>query len=134
MKITVVTHDSLVGRYVAATLVAHGAADRVLIETQTASWAFYWRKLRRVGLVNFLFQMWLARWFAQGMGRHLPDLALPAHARIRTLNDLTFADDELVVAFGSSYITARTLGRAPLGILNLHTGLLPAYRGVKSEF
>jgi methionyl-tRNA formyltransferase len=39
-----------------------------------------------------------------------------------------------VVGFGTSFITAATLGRLPNGFLNLHTGYLPDYRGVKSEF
>ena len=47
MKVVLVTHDSVFGRYVAATLYAAAAVDEVLIEGARPSWRFYWRKLRR---------------------------------------------------------------------------------------
>jgi len=134
MKVVLVTHDSAFGRYVAATLYAASAVDVVLIEQRGPSWRFYWRKLRRVGLVDFAFQVWLARWYRQEGARHIPDLALPPHERIPSANDFSFDADDLAVGFGTSYITAATLRRLPNGFLNLHTGYLPDFRGVKSEF
>jgi len=134
MKVVLVTHDSAFGRYVAATLYAASAVDAVLIEQRGPSWRFYWRKLRRVGVVNFAFQGWLARWYRQEGARYLPNLALPPHGRISTANEYAFDADDLAVGFGTSYITAATLKRLPNGFLNLHTGYLPDYRGVKSEF
>jgi hypothetical protein len=134
MKVTVVTHDSIYGRYVAATLRESGAADRIVIETASAGWRFYLRKLRAVGPLDFAFQAYLNRWFRREGRKHLPDRPLPPHERIRSINDCTFAPDELVIGFGTSYVRASTFERAPNGILNLHTGLLPEYRGVKSEF
>ena len=134
MKVVLVTHDSVFGRYLAAMLYAASAVDQVLIEHARPSWRFYWRKLRRVGPIDFAFQVWLARWYRRDGGRHLPDLAMPPHERITNANDYGFDADSLVIGFGTSFIAESTLARLPNGFLNLHTGFLPEYRGVKSEF
>jgi methionyl-tRNA formyltransferase len=134
MKVVLATHDSVFGRYVAATLYAASAVDEVLIESDRPSWRFYWRKLRRAGVLDFAFQGWLARWYRSEGARHIPDLPLPPHERIGSANAYPFDTDALVVGFWTSYITGATLGRQPNGFLNLHTGFLPDYRGVKSEF
>ena len=134
MKVVLVTHDSAFGRYVAATLYAESVVDQVLIEDARPSWRFYWRKLKRVGVVDFAFQTWLARWFRVEGARHLPELALPPHERIANANRHPFNANDLVIGFGTSFIAEATLARAPNGFLNLHTGYLPDYRGVKSEF
>lgn len=134
MKVVLVTHDSVFGRYLAATLYAASAVDQILIEGARPSWRFYWRKLRRVGAFDVAFQIWLARWYRREGGRHVPDLAMPPHERITSANEYAFDADSLVIGFGTSFITASTLARLPNGFLNLHTGFLPDYRGVKSEF
>jgi len=134
MKITVVTHDSVFGRYFASTLAESTSIDRVIVENARASSKFYLRKLRRVGPVNFGFQWWLNRWFERQGEQTLPRSMFPSHERVRSINDIAWEPDDLVVAFGTSYVHARTLAKTRLGILNLHTGLLPYYRGVKSEF
>ena len=134
MNVIVVTHDSIFGRYVAASLASATRVDRVVIETAGAGWRFYARKLRRVGPLNFAFQALLNRSFRRDAATRLKDLPLPPHERVGSINELTFRPDDLVLAFGSSYVRAETLARAPNGILNLHTGLLPEFRGVKSEF
>jgi methionyl-tRNA formyltransferase len=59
---------------------------------------------------------------------------MPDHLPIENINRQEFAADELLLGFGTTYVTRKTLNRAPLGFLNLHTGVLPDYRGVKSEF
>lgn len=59
---------------------------------------------------------------------------MPRHQSVETIRDCRFADDELVIGFGTSIVSAETLARMPHGMLNLHTGWLPEYRGVKSEF
>ncbi|HEY3533353.1 MAG TPA: formyltransferase family protein [Casimicrobiaceae bacterium] len=134
MKVVLVTHDSAFGRFVAATLYEASAVDAVLVETARPGWRFYWRKLRRVGVVDFAFQAWLARWYRREGARALPECAMPPHERITSANAYTFAPSDLVLGFGTSVITATTLARLPNGFLNLHTGFLPNYRGVKSEF
>ena len=134
MKVVLVTHDSVFGRYLAATLYAASAVDEVLIERGRPSWRFYWRKLRRVGPIDFAFQAWLARWYRREGAHHLPNLAMPPHALISSANDYEFDASSRVVGFGTSLIAASTLARLPNGFLNLHTGFLPNYRGVKSEF
>ena len=135
MKVVLVTHDSAFGRFVAATLYEASAVDLVLVETARPRWRFYWRKLRRSGVVDFTFQAWLARWYRRDGGRvRFPRCAMPPHERIRSANDYPFDAGDLVVGFGTSIITNATLGRLPNGFLNLHTGFLPNYRGVKSEF
>jgi Formyl transferase len=134
MNVIVVTHDSIFGRYLAATLATLTRIDRLIIETQGPSLRFAARKLQRVGVVDFSFQILLNRWFRREARKHLPDLSLPAHERVATVNDCSFGANDLVIGFGTSYVHARTLTRIPRGMLNLHTGLLPEYRGVKSEF
>ena len=134
MKVVLVTHDSAFGRYVAARLYAESAVDRVLVEHARLGWRFYWRKLRRVGIADFAFQAWLARWFRSEGARHLPALPLPPHERIGTANEYPFDAGDLVIGFGTSFVAGATLARLPNGFLNLHTGYLPDYRGVKSEF
>jgi Formyl transferase len=134
MKVILVTHDAVFGRYIAATLYTASAIDHVLIESAHPSWRFYWRKLKRVGVADFTFQAWLARWYRTEGARSLPALALPPHERIKSANDYPFNAGDLVVGFGTSFITPSTLNRLPNGFLNLHTGFLPDYRGVKSEF
>jgi methionyl-tRNA formyltransferase len=134
MKVVLVTHDSAFARFVAATLYEASAVDVVLVETARPSWRFYWRKLRRVGLVDFAFQAWLARWYRREGARGLPERAMPPHERITSANEYPFDPNDLVLGFGTSVITAATLARLPNGFLNLHTGFLPNYRGVKSEF
>ena len=134
MKVVLVTHDSAFGRFVAATLYEASAVDAVLVETTRPSWRYYWRKLRRVGAVDFAFQAWLARWYRREGARALPECTMPPHERITSANAYAFDAADLVVGFGTSVITATTLERLPLGFLNLHTGFLPNYRGVKSEF
>ena len=134
MNVVLVTHDSVYGSFLAASLHAAGALDRVIIETGRPGWRFYWRKFRRVGPLNAVFQFFLNRWFRREGAKHLPDLPLPPHERVRNVNHLPFGADDLVIGFGSSYIRAETLNRVRHGFLNLHTGWLPEYRGVKSEF
>jgi hypothetical protein len=135
MNVVLVTHDSVYGRYVAAALRVSTRVDRVVVEAGRPPWRLYRRKLRRVGPIDFAFQAWLNRWFRTEGAKHLPPLPLPpAHERVDTINDCRFGADDLVIGFGTSYVTAATLTAAPRGILNLHTGLLPEYRGVKSEF
>lgn len=134
MNVVLITHDSIYGRYVAATLHQAVGLDRLIVERGRASWRFYWKKLRRVGLINFGFQFLLNRWFRRAGRQTLPDLPMPPHSTVDTANGLHFGPDDLVLGFGTSYLTARTLASVPRGVLNLHTGLLPRYRGVKSEF
>jgi len=134
MKVVLVTHDSAFGRFVAATLYEASAVDAVLVETARPSWRFYWRKLRRVGVVDSLFQMWLARWYRREGARALPACTMPPHERITSANVYAFDAGDLVLGFGTSVISVATLARLPNGFLNLHTGFLPDYRGVKSEF
>lgn len=134
MKVVLVTHDALFGRYLAARLSAAGAVDRIIVERRAAPPGFYWRKLKRVGPINAAFQVWLNRAMRRSAAHYLPDLPMPAHESVTSVNECTFGDDELVIAFGTSIVTAATLARTPRGILNLHTGWLPDYRGVKSEF
>jgi len=134
MKVVLVTHDSAFGRFVAATLYEALAVDTVLVETARPGWRFYWRKLRRVGVVDLAFQAWLTRWFRREGARALPDRPMPPHERITSANEYRFGPDDVVIGFGTSVMTAATLGRLPNGFLNLHTGYLPNYRGVKSEF
>jgi hypothetical protein len=134
MRIILVTHESAYGRYLAAKLHEAGAIDHVIVETGRPSWRFYARKLRRVGPVNFGFQWWLNRWFQREGARHLPEVAFPPHERVPNVNAYRFGPDDLIIGFGTSYITPTTLRSLRQGFLNLHTGLLPWYRGVKSEF
>ena len=134
MKVVLVTHDSAFGRFLAAALYQASAVDVVLVETTRPSWRFYWRKLWRVGVVDFAFQAWLARWYRREGARALPERVMPPHERITSANHYPFEPGDLVLGFGTSVITAATLDRLPNGFLNLHTGFLPNYRGVKSEF
>src|SRR5438034_4559423 len=134
MKVLLVTHDSVFGRFVAASLFAASAVDHVLIESARRTPSFYWRKLQRVGPVDFGFQAWLASWYRRNSARFIPDLPMPPHEQIDSANNYAFDCSDIVVGFGTSYISGATLGRMPNGFLNLHTGFLPHYRGVKSEF
>lgn len=134
MRATLVTHDSIFSRYLASRLASADALDRLIVERRAAPPRFYWRKLRRVGLVNAAFQLWLNRAIRQSAARVLPDVPMPPHESARSVNECTFGDDELVIGFGTSIVSATTLARVPHGILNLHTGWLPDFRGVKSEF
>lgn len=134
MRIVLATHDSAAGRFVAARLHDAGVVHRIVVEERPAALSFYVRKLRRVGVVNFAFQAALNRWFRAETARHLPAVAMPVHERLPDVNAMPLAPNELVIGFGTSYIRQATLARAPHGVLNLHTGWLPDYRGVKSEF
>jgi hypothetical protein len=134
MKVVLVTHDSAFARFVAATLYRASAVDEVLVEKARPTWRFYWHKLRRVGIVDAIFQLWLSRWYRREGARFLPGLPMPPHQRIGSANSHPFDVDALVVGFGTSFIRSETLARLPNGFLNLHTGFLPDYRGVKSEF
>jgi hypothetical protein len=134
MNVVFVTHDSIYGRYVAAGLRAVTRVDRIIVETGHPPLSFYLRKLRRVGPIDAAFQAWLNRWFRNEGRKHLPDRAMPAHERVESVNHCRFGGDDVVIGFGTSYVTPATLAATPRGILNLHTGLLPEYRGVKSEF
>ena len=134
MRIILVTRDSVFGRFVAAELTAAGAVDRVIIETRGPSLRFLRRRLFRVGPANFALQAALSRHFQrEGLGQ-LGTRSLPPHTPVHDVNTCTFAATDLVIGFGTSYVTAATLARLPNGMLNLHTGVLPDYRGVKSEF
>ena len=136
MKVVLVTHDCVFGRYLCASLHAalERGLDRVILERGRPSTRFHWRKLRRVGPADFLFQYWLSRRFVRDGERHLPHLEMPTHERVNNVNRCSFEPDDLVIGFGTSYITRNTLAATPRGFLNLHTGFLPDYRGVKSEF
>ena len=61
MRATLVTHDSVFTRYLAARLSDAGALDRLIVERRAAPPRFYWRKLKRVGVPTALFQFWLTR-------------------------------------------------------------------------
>jgi methionyl-tRNA formyltransferase len=81
-----------------------------------------------------VFQLWLNRHLRDVAARELRVAPMPLHATVTSINDCRFDADELVIGFGTSIVSASTLARAPRGILNLHTGWLPDFRGVKSEF
>jgi hypothetical protein len=134
MRIILVTRDSVFGRFVAAELTSAGAVDRVIIETRAPSLRFLRRRLLRVGPFNFALQAALGRHFRVEGIRQLGAPSLPSHTRVHDVNTCTFSAMDLVLGFGTSYVTAATLARLPNGMLNLHTGYLPDYRGVKSEF
>src|SRR4051812_38373968 len=104
MNVIVVTHDSIFGRYFAATLAKSTRVDRVVVETQRAPWRFYLRKLRRVGPLNFAFQYLLDRSFRREGARRLPDLPFPPHERLTSINALALGGDDLVIGFGTSYV------------------------------
>src|SRR4051794_31436556 len=106
MKVVLVTHDSTFARFVAATLYEASAVDVVLVETARPSWRFYWRKLRRVGVVVLASRACLARWSRREGARGLPERAMPPHERITTANDYPFEPNDLVLGFGTSVITA----------------------------
>jgi UDP-4-amino-4-deoxy-L-arabinose formyltransferase/UDP-glucuronic acid dehydrogenase (UDP-4-keto-hexauronic acid decarboxylating) len=53
---------------------------------------------------------------------------------VQNINGYPFGANDLVIGFGTSLITASTLASLRHGFLNLHTGWLPDYRGVKSEY
>jgi len=134
MRIILVTRESVFGRFVAAELAAAGAVDRVIIETRGPSLRFLRRRLLLVGPANFAFQAALGRHFQREGLEQLGMRSLPPHVRVPGVNTCTFAEMDLVIGFGTSYVAAATLSRMPNGMLNLHTGFLPEYRGVKSEF
>lgn len=134
MNVILATHDSPFARYLASSLVRAGAVDKVVVEKRRAPVGFYARKLRRIGPVDGAFQIWLNRWFAREGRRHLPATAMPCHERVLDVNGCSFGERDFVIGFGTSRILPETLARMPHGFLNLHTGLLPEYRGVKSEF
>jgi hypothetical protein len=133
MKVVLVTHDGPFGRWLASSLWSAGAVDAVLVETGRHRARYYWRKLLRAGPRDFAFQAWLSRWYAREGARALSVAPMPPHERITSANTYAFDDDTLPLGFGTSYITAATLSRLPNGFLNLHTGYLPDYRGVKSD-
>jgi Formyl transferase len=136
MNVVLVTHDTVFGRYLAGSLNAslQRGLDRVILERSRPSSRFYWQKLRRVGPVNFVFQYWLSRQFIHQGAQKLPQLEMPTHESVANVNHCDFGLDDLVIGFGTSYVKASTLASIPRGLLNLHTGFLPDYRGVKSEF
>jgi methionyl-tRNA formyltransferase len=134
MKIVLVTHDSVFSRFLASELAEAGAVDQVFVEYGRPSRKFFLKKLKSVGPINFLFQYRLNRWFRKRGQQVLPAVTMPPHQSVENINRHQFAEDELPVGFGTSYITRKTLKRAAHGFLNLHTGVLPQYRGVKSEF
>lgn len=133
-RAVLVTRDSVFGRYLAASLYHSGTLDRVIVETGRPSWRFFWRKLRRIGPFNAAFQLAFDRWFRRVGARELPPLSLPPHDRVSSINRCAFGEHDLVIAFGTSIVSTATLARVRQGILNLHTGWLPDYRGVKSEY
>jgi len=134
MKIILVTNNSIYGRYFAAEIHRLAKIDQVIIETGRPSNKFYINKLKKVGPINFVFQYWLNRWFAAQGEKYLPDKQLPEHIEVENINRHQLDPEDLLIGFGTSYIIPRTLKRQKNGFLNLHTGLLPEYRGVKSEF
>nr|MBN2276600.1 hypothetical protein [candidate division Zixibacteria bacterium] len=134
MKIILVTNNSIYGRYFASEIARLAAPDQIIIETGRPSNKFYVNKLRKVGPLNFVFQYWLNLWFAREGARNLPDMILPEHIEVENINRHQLDPEDLLIGFGTSYITPKTLKRQKNGFLNLHTGLLPEYRGVKSEF
>jgi len=136
MNIVLVTHDTPLGRYLAGALNAslERGLDRVILEHGKPSARYYWRKLRRVGPVNAAFQYWLAGRFNREAAENLPPTEMPDYETSEDVNECHFGPDDLVIGFGTSYVKARTLESMPRGFLNLHTGFLPDYRGVKSEF
>jgi methionyl-tRNA formyltransferase len=134
MNIILVTHDSIFGRYLADSLKAATRIDKVIFEYGKPSGKFYWKKLKNVGPINFVFQYFLNRWFEKEGKKYLPDKDKPPHEEVENVNYYEFTDDDLILGFGSSFIHGKTLKRLKNGFLNLHTGILPQYRGVKSEF
>ncbi|MGH7581867.1 MAG: formyltransferase family protein [Gemmatimonadales bacterium] len=134
MKTILVMHDSVFGRYLAASLYDDGKVDQVIVETRGPGLRYYWRKFRRVGPVNALFQAWLNRAFQRRGRRWLPRRTLPPHLTIDNVNEYCFDPEDFVIGFGTSLVLPHTLNSLKHGFLNLHTGWLPDFRGVKSEF
>jgi methionyl-tRNA formyltransferase len=134
MNIVLVTHDSAYSRCLAAGLADSSVIDKIIVEYGRPSRKFYYSKLKKVGVVDFVFQFFLNVWFRKQGALLLPPVAMPSHIRVDNINSYTFGAEDLIIGFGTSYITKRTLKKLKYGFLNLHTGVLPQYRGVKSEF
>lgn len=134
MNIILVTHDSAYSRCLADGLASSSVIDKIIVEYGRPSRQFFYKKLKKVNVFNFTFQYFLNRWFLKQGEYLLPSVAMPQHVKVENINKYTFDSEDLVIGFGTSYITKRTLKKLKYGFLNLHTGVLPQYRGVKSEF
>lgn len=58
----------------------------------------------------------------------------PAINNEATLARLREAQPDLLVVFGTKLLKPPLIGIAPMGAVNAHSSLLPAYRGLRSEF
>jgi len=134
MNIILVTNSSIFGRFLAGSLAQAAKLDRIIIEYGRPPWKYYYKKFKRVGPINFVFQYFLNRWFEKQGRSTLPHMEMPEHIRVRNVNFYDFDPNDIVIGYGTSYIFPRTLKRLRNGFLNIHSGILPEYRGVKSEF
>lgn len=138
MRVVVVVGDSFSGRFFLSRLLHNtGAIDRVVVEAGREPWRFYWRKLKRVGLVNFVAQFIFSRRFEGNVAHHTQGqynagLDFSKIEKVESVNSLDLKEDDLVLCYGTTFVRGRTLRKARF--LNLHTGILPLYRGVKSEW
>lgn len=134
MNIVLVTHDSPYSRCLAAGLAEASVVDKIIVEYGRPSRRFYLGKLKKVGIVNFVFQYFLNSWFKKQGAAFLRSIPMPEHIAVDNVNRYALDSEDLIIGFGTSYITRRTLKKLKHGFLNVHTGVLPKYRGVKSEF
>lgn len=134
MRIILVVGDNIWGRRLAFELFwQRYAVDYVLYETRRAPLSFWWKKFKRVGPVNFAFQVWLDRWYKRQALKYWKADRKHWGTTIKDVNDYSFEPEDIVIGLGTSYVKASTLKKVK-AFLNLHAGVLPEYRGVKSEF
>jgi methionyl-tRNA formyltransferase len=95
-------------------------------------------------LAELPFVVWLDRsyrrrqedYFAAKLGEPLrcPEWVVGSINDAAMVAQLRELAPDVICVFGSSILRAPTIQCARRGVLNLHSGLLPEYRGAKSEF
>ena len=151
MKIALATRDNPLGRYFVNKLCSLINVDLVLIEKPKFKPKFIWKKIKQIGLFSTMYagyRNWLTKKRAEEFFGYTSDVDLIVDLGIDC--DWAILDGsingeysqsllrshkiDLLIIFGTSILGKKVLSIPKEGVINLHTGYLPDYRGVRSEF
>ncbi len=159
MRVVMVTQNSPIQAYFANRMAQAHQLEAIFIEN---AWQGLWRryktKLRKHiaihGLLSLPMQLIEGGYlyYNQRLTRkteldfffpHTSDISFDSRIpqfNIRTVNDgdavkkLKEIQPDVIAVYGASILRKRVIGIPKYGVLNLHNGILPQYRGPKSEF
>jgi len=146
MKVLVMIGNSMIGKYCAGQFVNNLNVCGIIVENKKVNkFKSIKKKLKKnpflfpykfveAGIISFY-----NRIISKKINNYFKDIKLDSY-NVKNINSkdvqkiITSLKPDIGIIVGTSILKNKIISLFPKGVLNLHTGLLPKYRGLKSEF